>query len=78
MVDDYPIRLDQNAKMAIYVKDIGLPKLSTCYSEVDKMKLARRSQEFLSFSIASDILIKAKETNDMNILNQKNFIKSIT
>ena len=75
MASCYPIVLDENSPMAIYVNEFGLPKISTANGEVDKNKVAIISSEFLYFSIASDILEKSKKTNEIALLNER--IKSL-
>lgn len=67
----YPIVLDKNFPMAIYVAEFGLPKIIDIYKDVDKNKIAMISREFLYLSVASDILIKAKTTIDGNLLNER-------
>lgn len=67
----YPIVLDKDSPMAIYVTEFGLPNISVFNDEIDKNKIDLISSEFLSFSIVSDILLKSKETNDIMLLNER-------
>lgn len=71
MASHYPIVLDKESPMSIYVTEFGLPKISTCNSDLSKNKIDLISSEFLHFSIASDILLKAKATNDVTMLNER-------
>lgn len=71
MASCYPVVLDKEFPMAIYISEYGLPKISTFNNEVDKNKMDLISSEFLYFSIASDILLKAKVTNDIDMLNER-------
>lgn len=71
MANCYPVVLDKESPMAIYVTDFGLPKISVVKGEHDKTKIALISSEFLYFSIASDILLKAKVANDVGMLNER-------
>lgn len=71
MASDYSVVLDKDAPMAIYVTDIGFPKMPICSEEVDKTKLAIISREFLFFSIVSDILLNSKVMIEIDILNER-------
>lgn len=71
MANYYNIVLDKESPMAIYVSEFGLPKISNCDNKLDKSKIDIISSEFLYFSIASEILLKAQVTNDIDILNER-------
>ncbi|MDE5630153.1 MAG: hypothetical protein K2I70_00985, partial [Bacilli bacterium] len=65
MANHYPIVLDEKSPMAIYVDEFGLPNISVCDKMLDKSRINIISSEFLTFSITSDILLKAKTTNNV-------------
>lgn len=67
----YPVVLDKEFPMAIYVTDFGLPKILAFNDRLDKNKIDLICIEFLYFSIASDILLKAKVANDVGMLNER-------
>ncbi len=71
MANNYDIVLDKDSPMAICIPEFGLPKISACSSELSKSKINLISSAFLYFTIASEILLKAKATNDINILNER-------
>lgn len=71
MASHYPIVLDKRSPMSIYVTELGLPKIPICDSELSEYKIYSISREFLYFSIASDIILKAKSLNDITMLNEK-------
>lgn len=71
MASSYPIVLDKESPMAIYVTEFALPKIESFNSGFDKYKIDLVSREFLYFSIVSDILLKTMETNDLTLLNDR-------
>ena len=71
MVMEYPIVLDERSPMGIYVNEYGLPKIALGNENVDKSKINIISSEFLNFSIARNILLKARSTNDLDVLNER-------
>lgn len=71
MANYYDIVLDKESPMAIYITEFGLPKISICGSELNKSKIDFISNEFLYFSIANEILLKAIASNDINLLNER-------
>lgn len=71
MASTYPIILDRESPMAIYVTEFALPKIPAFNSEFDKYKIDLVSREFLYFSIVSDILLKTMETNDLTNFNDR-------
>ncbi len=76
MADDYPIVLDKNSPIAIYVHEIGFPKLSLNNRKVDQIKINAISREFLNFSIASEIVLKANTISARDVLNER--MKNLT
>ena len=72
---EFPIMIDCNIPMCIYLREFGLPKISN--DDVDKNKLISLSREYLSFAIAYEILLKSKSNVDNALLNVriKNLIK---
>ncbi len=71
MASHYPIVLDEKSPMAVIVPEYGLPKTPVGNKNIDKEKINIISSEFLNFSIASNILLKAKATNDIDVLNER-------
>ena len=71
MSQEYPIILDQTSPMAIYLDEYGLPKIQPSNGELNKNKIDLISSEFLYFSIIENILLKLKENNDLDILNER-------
>ena len=71
LVSDFPIRVDSNLPIAIYLNEFGLPKVSDDNSELVFDKTDILSREYLSFSIVHSILLKTKENNDDNLLNSR-------
>lgn len=66
---DFPIKIDCNSPMAIYISEFGLPKIPIHNSELDANKIDILSSEYLSFIIAFTILLKSKENIDGDLLN---------
>lgn len=71
IANDYGIVLDKKSPMAIYLNEFGLPNISICDSKLDKIKISTISSEFLYFSIASEILLKAIGVYNINLLNER-------
>lgn len=69
MAEDYPVVLDEKSPMAIILTEYGLPKIPLDNEKIDKDRINIISSEFLNFSIVSNILLRAKATNDVDILN---------
>lgn len=59
--NDFPIKIDSNLPMTIYLNEFGLPNIPINNSELDLNKIDILSREYLSFSIACSILLKSKE-----------------
>lgn len=71
MVNNYPVVFDENVPIAISVSEIGLPKVPMGSKNIDKDKISVLSSEFLNFSMVSAILLRAKETSDLDVLNNR-------
>ncbi len=71
LVDSYPIKIDCNSPMCIYLNEFGLPKVSIIDDKLDNNKIDILSREYLSFSIAHAILQKSKNTVDADLLNSR-------
>ena len=67
----YPIKMDCNSPMCIYLKEYGLPKISMTNNEIDKSKIDILSREYLSSSIAHSILQKSRYNVEIDLLNKK-------
>ena len=60
---DYPVVMDSESPMAVYIEDYGLPTIE-CNNEVDNNHLKIVCTEFFSFSVLSSIMKKYKENNN--------------
>ena len=69
--NEFPIKADCNSPMAIYLDDIGLPKIPINREELDSDKISTLSREYLTFSIAHAILMKSKNNIEMDLLNSR-------
>lgn len=68
---EFPIKVDCNLPMAIYLNEFGLPKVSMYDGQLDENRIDILSREYLSFAIASAILLKSKDDVDVDLLNSK-------
>ena len=71
LASDFPIRVDSNLPIAIYLNEFGLPKVSDENSEFVFDKTDILSINYLSFAVAHSILLKTKENNDVDLLNSR-------
>lgn len=71
LVDSYPIKIDCNSPMCIYLNEFGLPKVSIIDDKLDNNKIDILSREYLSFSIVYAILQKSKDSVDLEFLNTR-------
>lgn len=71
LVAGYPIKIDCNSPMCIYLNEFGLPKVSIIDDKLDNNKIDILSREYLSFSIAYAILQKSKDSVDLDLLNTR-------
>lgn len=69
--DEYPIKMNENSPMAIYLNEIGLPAIVKCNNLVDRDKINTISNEYLYFTIAINIIKKSLTTININDLNDK-------
>ena len=69
LVNDYPITMDVDRPMAIYLENIGLPKIEN-YNPKDSFRMTTISREYLYFCIA-DSIINASVFLDKKILNKR-------
>lgn len=66
---DFPIKTGENSPMAIYMKDLYLPKVEV--EDVDKMKMTILTRDYLEYSIAREIVKKIYEQIDLSSLNDR-------
>jgi len=71
MESHYPIVLDKDSPMGIYISEYGLPNISPCNKNLERYKIDQISSEFLYFSIIYDILLKSKKQHDITLLNDR-------
>lgn len=78
MVDEFPIKMDENAPMGIYLENAGI-EADDLKSSVDKMLASSISREYLSFLIAYTLLERALEDNNFTQFPERVdlFLKSI-
>ena len=68
---EYPVVMDCNNPICIYLNEFGLPKVPVEFDELDNNRIDILSREYLSFSIAHAILEKSKNNVDNNLLNSR-------
>ena len=68
---EYPIVMNCNAPMCIYLNEFGLPKIPIEFDELDNTRINTISREYLSFTIAHSILEKSKNNVDKDLLNSR-------
>lgn len=71
LTGEYPLIIDSNLPIAIYLNEFGLPKVSDNDSEFVFDKIDILSREYLSFAIVHSILLKTKENNDLKLLGSR-------
>lgn len=69
--NEYPIKIDCNSPMCIYLNDFSFPKISVIDCALDNNKIDILSNEYLSFTIAVAILEKTRKNVDVDLLNSK-------
>ena len=69
--EEYPIKIDCNLPVSIYLNEFGLPKIPFDLEGRDKIKIESLSKEHLSFSIAHAILQKTKDNLDLELVNSR-------
>ncbi len=68
MVDNYPVALDSNNPVSIYLNNISLPKIISSL-KLDKIMLLTLSREYFNFSIITsiiDITLKQVDVKDLS------------
>jgi len=64
LADKYPIVLDTSTPACVYMEDFALPVVTNSVEHFDKIRCLTCAREFLSFSIAYQLVSKlARETN---------------
>lgn len=71
IANNYPVVINENRPMAIYLNKIGLPNYSLYHSELDKIKLASFSAEYLNFSIAHEMIDSLLNNCDCDSIKDK-------
>ena len=72
LVDDYPIKMDENSPMAIYMDEFALPNIEIKNENIDKIRLCTISREYLNFSIAYNIMDQLRKQVDIEKINNRN------
>lgn len=65
----FPIKVDSNDPMGIYIRDFGLPKIEFDCTAFDNSKIGIVSIEYLTFTIVYNLLLKAREDIGDDLLN---------
>lgn len=58
---DYPIKVEENAPMAIYLEEYGLPKIDLELNKMECIQISGISREYLNFLIAHRVLTRSIE-----------------
>jgi len=69
VLDEFPVMVDSNSPIVVYLDDFGLPKKNIIDKKLDIGMIDTLSNEYLAFSIAYAILLKTKKDVDMALLN---------
>lgn len=67
---NYPVFVDRNEPMAVYVEDFSLPNISKT-AEVDRILVERIAREYLNFTIATSIMERLLKNIDHSLLKKK-------
>jgi len=67
---EFPIKTGENSPMAIYMKDLYLPKIEKT-EDIDKIKVAILTRDYFEYSIAREIVKKIYEQIDLSLLNDR-------
>jgi len=68
---EFPIKIDCNSPMAVYLNEFGLPKISISDGQLDVNETDILSREYLSFAIVHAILLKSKNNIGADLLNSR-------
>lgn len=68
---EFPVRMDCDIPISIYVEDIGLPSVDTDTTNLKQDKISIVSSEFLNFSIIHSILLKTMKNLDTESINTR-------
>ena len=77
---DYPIRVNENVPMAIYMNDFSLPNINNIGQNVDILRLSTISREFFNFVIVYNIIDRIIEQDKLNFLDSRidSFLKRMS
>lgn len=67
---DYPILLDSNRPVAVYLDSIGMPKIDANLKNKDSYLISASCREYLSFLVAARILERTMKYDD-RVLNDR-------
>lgn len=68
---DYPIQIDTDMPMAIYLEEYGLPKIDLNLNEMERIQVSGVAREYLNFLIVRRILTRIKECFGMEELDKR-------
>lgn len=77
--NDFPIKVNENIPMAIYLDEIYLPEIDLSNKDVDKFRMYSIGREQFNFVVAQNILSKIlrKEENNFNEQSVEKFLSAI-
>lgn len=58
---NYPVQVEGNVPMAIYLEEYGLPKIDLNLNEMERIQISGVSREYLNFLIAHRVLTRSIE-----------------
>lgn len=68
---DYPIQIEENTPMAIYLEEYGLPKIDLKLNEMERIQISGVSREYLNFLIAHQVLTNSIECLGIQELDKR-------
>jgi len=68
---DYPIRVEEDVPMAIYLEEYGLPKIDLSLNDMERIQITGVSREYLNFLISHRILTRSKECLGIQELDRR-------
>lgn len=69
--DEYPIKINENSPMAIYMNDFSLPIIEGNIQNGDDLKLSTIGREYLNFVIFSNIIDSIIKQDKLNLLENR-------
>ena len=73
----YPVQVDSNKPIALYFDSLGMPKVEDNLNDKNNYLIRAASREYLSFAVATRILEKSLEFDELRGLITKKNSKNI-